>query len=117
MNDISLQIGTFFPQDTAEDAEVRDRTLRWAVLSHELIYKQARGENDLHDLVDEGLLLESEKDLLEEEPSKPQVVWEWMSSYFAHLSYGSPEDGGSRLPNWHMALPQEIVVFHTMYNR
>merc|ERR1719440_2740098 len=93
MNDISLQIGTFFPQDTFEDRDVRERTLRWSVLSHELIYKQARGENDLDDLLDCGLLLQHELDRLHQEPSKPQVVWAWMSSYFAHLAYGDPKEG------------------------
>eukprot|EP00928_Gymnodinium_smaydae_P077792 TRINITY_DN6125_c0_g1_i1.p1 TRINITY_DN6125_c0_g1~~TRINITY_DN6125_c0_g1_i1.p1 ORF type:complete len:419 (-),score=32.62 TRINITY_DN6125_c0_g1_i1:81-1337(-) len=106
VDDLSLQIAAYFPSDSAADKEVRERVLRWGVLSHELVYKQARADMDLTDLFEAGLITMPEMNLLDGEPSKPQIVWSWMASYFAHLAYGAPENGGSRLPYPAMILPQ-----------
>lgn len=43
-----------------------------------------------------------EAELLQDVPSKPQVIWMWMASYFTHLAYGSDQPGqvgtGGTLP-------------------
>jgi len=106
VDDLSLIIGSHFGSDSEADCEVRERVLRWSVLSHELIYKQARADMDLEDLVQQGLLLPAELELLKPLASKPQVIWAWMCSYFAHLAYGDPAAGGSRLPFPVTVLPQ-----------
>eukprot|EP00928_Gymnodinium_smaydae_P016895 TRINITY_DN16409_c0_g2_i1.p1 TRINITY_DN16409_c0_g2~~TRINITY_DN16409_c0_g2_i1.p1 ORF type:complete len:446 (-),score=47.46 TRINITY_DN16409_c0_g2_i1:392-1729(-) len=106
VSDLSLQLAAYFPSDSRADRGVRSRILRWGVLSHELVYKQARGETDLEDLLEAKLLTDHEWELLENEPSKPQVVWVWVSSYLTHLAYGSEEDGGGRLPYPAQVLPQ-----------
>lgn len=98
MSDLSLLVSAYFPQPEGPDREVRERVLRWALLSHELIYKQARAEGDLGDLVESGLLTDEEAVALGNMPSRPQVVWSWMTSYFSHLAYGEEATGGGRLP-------------------
>jgi len=106
VDDLSLIIGSYFGSNSPADREVRERVLRWSVLSHELIYKQARADTDLRDLVERDLLTPEELQLLKPLASKPQVVWAWMCSYFAHLAYGDPDQGGSRLPFPMTVLPQ-----------
>jgi len=99
LDDILLIVGALFPQDSAEDRDVRDRVLRWGALSHELMYKQIRGDNEFQDLVDKGLLLREEMAILGPLSSRPQCVWAWMCSYMAHLAYGEAAHGGSRMPH------------------
>jgi len=60
----------------------------------------------MSDLVQRGILKEHELELLLPECSKPQIIWGWMCSYFCHLAYGDPEQGGSRLPYPVTVLPQ-----------
>eukprot|EP00930_Biecheleria_cincta_P101994 TRINITY_DN93656_c0_g1_i1.p1 TRINITY_DN93656_c0_g1~~TRINITY_DN93656_c0_g1_i1.p1 ORF type:complete len:430 (+),score=47.63 TRINITY_DN93656_c0_g1_i1:62-1351(+) len=106
IDDLSLLVGSYFGRDTDADRQVREQVLRWGVLSHELVYKQARADANLADLVEIGLLTDHEQALLEQLSSKPQVIWAWMCSYFAHLAYGERQDGGSRLPYPVTTLPQ-----------
>merc|ERR1740121_1634911 len=105
-DDLALIIGSYFGRATEEDKQVREQVLRWCLLSYELVYKQARAQEDMSDLVQRGILKEHELELLLHECSKPQVVWGWMCSYFCHLAYGDPEHGGSRLPYPVTVLPQ-----------
>eukprot|EP00931_Biecheleriopsis_adriatica_P031712 TRINITY_DN18561_c0_g1_i1.p1 TRINITY_DN18561_c0_g1~~TRINITY_DN18561_c0_g1_i1.p1 ORF type:complete len:164 (-),score=25.11 TRINITY_DN18561_c0_g1_i1:60-551(-) len=42
----------------------------------------------MSDLVSSGLLLQDEAACLRFMPSRPQVVWAWMASFFSHLAYG-----------------------------
>lgn len=106
VDDIVLLIGAFFPRDTQADRDVREQVLRWGALSHELMYKQARNEHELRDLVEMGLLTQGEMLILEPLASRPQVIWAWMCSFMAHLAYGDPNEGGSRLPQPVTILPQ-----------
>jgi len=106
LDDILLIVGALFPQDTAEDREVRERVLRWGALSHELMYKQIRNDNDFQDLVENGHLLQEEMAILAPLSSRPQCVWAWMCSYMAHLAYGESADGGGRMPHAVTMLPQ-----------
>jgi len=99
LDDIMMIMGALFPQDSAEDREVRERVLRWGVLSHELMYKQIRNEDDFQDLVAKGLLLQEEAAILGPLSSRPQCVWAWMCSYMAHLAYGEEAHGGGRMPH------------------
>lgn len=97
VSDLTMLVSSFYPQDTSAHKEVRDRVLRWGVLSHELLYKQVSGSEDLRDLIEAGLLLPEEHQALGGVPSKPQVVWTWMSGFFTHLAVGSGALG-STLP-------------------
>ncbi|CAK0823448.1 unnamed protein product [Prorocentrum cordatum] len=99
LDDIIMIVGALFPQDSEEDRAVRERVLRWGVLSHELMYKQIRSEDDFQDLVDKGLLLQEEAAIIGPLSSRPQCVWAWMCSYMAHLAYGEAAHGGSRMPH------------------
>jgi len=105
LDDILLIVGALFPQDSAEDREVRDRVLRWGALSHELMYKQIRSDEQFEDLVDKGLLRREEMDILAPLSSRPQCVWAWMCSYMAHLAYGETANGGGRMPHAVTMLP------------
>eukprot|EP00439_Symbiodinium_sp_Y106_P028638 s2697_g3.t1 len=98
INDLTLLLTSYFPSDSPEDTLVRERMLRWAVLSHELMYKQAMQDEDLSDLLQCGLLEEEESKVLAPLPSKGQVVWAWATSYIAHLAHGPVDQGGSCLP-------------------
>ncbi|CAE7853229.1 HMCN1 [Symbiodinium necroappetens] len=98
INDLTLLLTSYFPSDSPEDTLVRERMLRWAVLSHELMYKQAMQDEDLSDLLQCGLLEEEERKVLAPLPSKGQVVWAWATSYIAHLAQGPVDQGGSCLP-------------------
>ncbi|CAE8593462.1 unnamed protein product [Polarella glacialis] len=106
LNDLNLLLAAYFPKDNPQDNEVRERILRWAVASHELMYKQACGDEDLDDLVASGLLEESECSVLAPLPSKGQVVWAWVAAYISHLAYGPVEEGGSRLPFAPTVMPE-----------
>lgn len=94
-SDLTMMISGFYPQDTPAHKEVRDRVLRWGVLSHELLYREVNGIKDLSSLRDNGLLLPEEESALQGALSKPQVVWMWMASYFNHLAYGKGNLGAS----------------------
>jgi hypothetical protein len=106
MDDICLLTACYFPKDTAEDREVREKVLRWLVLAHELIYKQVQEDSDLSDLERRGLLLEHEHRLIAPLASKSMVVVGWVVSYFGFLAFGDPSKGGSRLPLAVTVLPQ-----------
>lgn len=105
-DDLVLILGSYFGRDTEADKQVRETIVRWTILSYELVYKQARAEEDISDLVEKGLLFPHELDILLPEASKPQVIWSWMCGYMAHLAYGNPQAGGSRLPYPVTVLPQ-----------
>lgn len=105
-DDLSMLIGAFFPSRSPADQDIRSRVTRWNVLSHELVYKQARAEDSLQDLVDCGVLLPEERECLEQLPSKPQVVWAWQVSFMTHLAYGDAAQNGGRLPYPGWILPQ-----------
>lgn len=94
MADLTFYLSTYLPGDGA-NKEARELIHRWCVLSHELVYKQARGEDDLSDLVDDNLCTQEECDLLQHMPSRACMVWVWISSYLCHLAYGN---GPSRIP-------------------
>lgn len=51
--------------------------MRFAMLSHRLVFMQARGEVDLSGLVAEGLILPHEIQLLQDRPAKAMIVWGW----------------------------------------
>lgn len=105
-DDLALIIGSHFGSDSEADKQVRNKVLRWSLLSYELVFKQARAQEDMSDLIQRGILEEHELELLLPECSKPQVVWAWMCSYFCHLAYGDKAQGGSRLPHAVTVLPQ-----------
>ena len=100
------RLAVYFPGNTIEDEEAKETVLRYGVLSVKLLFKDARevdswnirdrkrlGCDNLGDLVDEGLLLNHEKELLKDCPSRAQVVWVWIASLFTKWCL----DG--RLPN------------------
>lgn len=97
VDDLCLLLGVYLPGEGA-NKESRELILRWAVLSHELIYKQAQGVTDMTDLINMGLLTSEERDRFEGLCSLPQMVWSWVASYICHLCFGDASEGGSRIP-------------------
>ena len=67
---------------TVADHAARALVLRYGLLSHALLYKEARQETELDDLVSAGLLHEHEAATLQPLSSKPLVVWAWMASFW-----------------------------------
>eukprot|EP00928_Gymnodinium_smaydae_P011699 TRINITY_DN14292_c0_g1_i1.p1 TRINITY_DN14292_c0_g1~~TRINITY_DN14292_c0_g1_i1.p1 ORF type:complete len:408 (+),score=27.25 TRINITY_DN14292_c0_g1_i1:68-1291(+) len=111
LDDISMLLACYFPKNDEADSAIRAQVLRWGVLSHELIYKQVVGTDDLSDVLSNGLLTKEEHDILKPHDgqqlcSLPQVVWCWVVSYIGHLAYGDPALGGSRLPYPVTVMPQ-----------
>jgi hypothetical protein len=95
IDSMCARLAIYFPGNTQEDEEAKETILRYGVLSIKLLFKDARevdswnikdrkrlGCDSLGDLVDEGLLLQHEKELLKDCPSRSQVVWVWIASLF-----------------------------------
>ena len=96
------RLAIYFPGNTKEDDEAKEIILRYGVLSVKLLFKDAREVDswnisdrkrlncdNLSDLVDEGLLLDHEKELLKDCPSRAQVVWVWIASLFTKWCLGT----------------------------
>merc|ERR1719204_1684713 len=69
----------------AEDRKYKERMLRLCLLSHALVYDQARKKRDRDALqyhVDAGLMSPSELCALDGKDNKPLVVWSWIACYF-----------------------------------
>lgn len=92
---LCMRLSIYFPGNSKEDDEAKETILRYGVLSLKLLFKDARevdswnigdrkrlGCDDLTDLVDEGLLLPHERELLKESPARSQVIWVWIASLF-----------------------------------
>jgi len=95
IDSMCARLAVYFPGNTKEDDEAKEIILRYGVLSVKLLFKDAKevdswniddrkrlGCDNLGDLVDEGLLLPHEKELLKDCPSRAQVVWVWIASLF-----------------------------------
>lgn len=68
-----------------EWCQFRKLVLRYCLLSYELTFMQAQGEDaSVDELVEWRLLTEDEADMLRNEPSKPQVVWAWVAGMFSN---------------------------------
>ena len=90
VDDLSCWAAAWFSSKSAADREARALVLRLGLLSHALLYKQARGEADaLDDLVAAGLLRTEEVAALEPLASKPQVVWAWMTHFWTKALGGA----------------------------
>jgi len=79
------------------DRIYKRRVLRLGLLSYNLIFKQGRGKEDLKNLtklVKRGLITEGELELIKDLPSKPQVVWVWISQ----VIHGIAVQGKIRYP-------------------
>jgi len=83
VDDLSTWAACWFHNKSLADRSARALVMRLGLLSHALLYKQAREEDDhLDDLVAAGLLHEHEARTLLPLASKPQVVWSWMTSFW-----------------------------------
>jgi len=92
VDDLCIWAAAWFHKGSVADHAARALVLRYGLLSHALLYKQARGEDDqLSDLVAGGLLLEHEKRALEPLVSKPLVVWAWMTHFWTKALSGQLE--------------------------
>merc|ERR1712007_383587 len=77
------------------------------LLSHALVYNQARGAEDIKELsklVDRGLMTEAELCVIQNMSSKSQVVWVWISQ----LIHGLASKGKVRHPG--VMVPQFDVM-------
>ena len=89
VDDLCMWAAAYFDQKTSADRTARSLVLRYGLLSHALLYKQARGEEDqLDDLLAAGLLLPHEQEALQPLASKPLVVWAWLSHFWAQALAG-----------------------------
>mmetsp|Transcript_105415 Transcript_105415/g.186689 ORF Transcript_105415/g.186689 Transcript_105415/m.186689 type:complete len:391 (-) Transcript_105415:137-1309(-) len=86
INDINLLLATRFRSH--EDRPMKEKVLRLCLLSHRLLYAQARdreGPEFLQGIIDCGLMTPEEAAILKDEPAKAQIVWVWISAIFVEL--------------------------------
>lgn len=89
VDDLCVWSAAYFYRKTFPDRAARALVLRYGLLSHALLYKQARGEDDqLEDLTAAGLLTPQEQIALQPLPSKPLAVWAWLSHFWARALAG-----------------------------
>ena len=90
VSDLSTYASAWFRSGSSQDLAARKLNLRLGLLSNALLYKRARGESsdreDLEDLVESGLLLEHEAEVLAPLPFKAQVVWAWMTAFWSQAA-------------------------------
>ena len=97
--ELNTWAGIWFRSGSKADAEARALNIRYGLAAHLLLYRGARGEEDLSDLVSDGLLLPHEAAILAPLPSKSQMVFAWLAEFWNRAL--SPDQGGlgtSRLP-------------------
>lgn len=95
VDNMCMRMSIYFPGSGSNDVMARKTILRYGLLSIALLFKEAReidawteeereslGVDDLSDLVVDGMLTNSEKELLEDCGGKSQMVWVWISSLF-----------------------------------
>lgn len=83
IDDLASWSASWFCERTIADRAARALVIRLGLLSHALLYKEARGEaEDLEDLLSAGILLEHEARALQPLASKPLVVWAWMTHFW-----------------------------------
>lgn len=91
--DMGLRAAVYFPSSSDADVEARETVLRLGLLSICLLFKDAQEIDawsaddfqvtySLDDLVEDGLLTLLERDLLEAQAARSQVVWVWIASYW-----------------------------------
>ena len=85
---LSVLAAAWFHTGSVADRSARDLIKRLGLASHALLYKEARGEDNLDDLVHAGLLLPEEAQALAPLPSKGQVVWSWLTHFWARVLSG-----------------------------
>jgi len=92
------QIASTHLGPSKEHRQCKALILRYGLLSHALVYKQAQStDNQLQDLLEIDLLNKEELVILKNLDHKAQIVWVWMTSFFQYLIF----DTGS--------IPKELV--------
>jgi predicted membrane chloride channel (bestrophin family) len=82
----------------AEDASFKETLLRLILVTHRLVYLEARAEeSDEHikNLADVGLLLEDEFKVLDGQCSKPQLVLVWIGRLYHEIAKQRSWDAGT----------------------
>jgi len=87
VTDISLSLAGLLHANTKEEEQVKNLVLRYGLLSHALIYGEARDyflQKDHEywdDLMAKGLIVYREMKVLKKVRRKPEAVWGWILSY------------------------------------
>eukprot|EP00930_Biecheleria_cincta_P075083 TRINITY_DN62274_c0_g1_i1.p1 TRINITY_DN62274_c0_g1~~TRINITY_DN62274_c0_g1_i1.p1 ORF type:complete len:420 (-),score=48.32 TRINITY_DN62274_c0_g1_i1:43-1302(-) len=86
VDDLCLWSGAWLSSNSVADISAQRIVRRYGLLALALMFKQARGTDDnLEDLVEQGLLCNNEVLALQGRASKPQVVWTWMAKFWQQL--------------------------------
>lgn len=89
---LSMWAAAWWGRGTPEDTAARALVLRYGLLSHALLFKEARGELSeaqdprkagLEDLMSQQLLKECEALALAPLPCKANVVWAWQTTFWS----------------------------------
>jgi len=85
ISDVVNLSATVLIEDNEETREAQTTILRYCTLSLFLLNKQAIGDRNLNDLVEQGLLTEDEQNSLAAWPSQASIVWIWIMKYWMSL--------------------------------
>ncbi|KAL1522857.1 hypothetical protein AB1Y20_017824 [Prymnesium parvum] len=80
--DLNFYAAVFFNSGSVADREARALNLRYGLAAHALLYLGARGNDNLDELVEDGLLLPEEAAALDGLPSKSQMVFQWVAEFW-----------------------------------
>jgi hypothetical protein len=108
--DLNMYAALWFNSGSVADRDARALVQRYGLLCHLLLYKDARGQTSLDDAVDKGLLLPHEAAILTSLPSRTQMVFSWLSEFWAKALSESGHEvlGTSKVP--HAANQAPIVL-------
>jgi len=83
ISDLNMYATTWFSSGSKADRAARELVLRYGLAAHTLLYKAARRDESLDSLVDSGLLLKEEAEVLAPLPSKSQMVFAWLFDFWS----------------------------------
>ena len=114
IDDLCMWSAAWFASGSASDVAAQRLVRRYGLLSHALLYKEARQEAEqLDDVIQAGLLLEHEAHALQPLASKPAVVWAWMTHLWTRLL--ADELGTTSVP--HAAQLAPMIMQRCMQGR
>ncbi|KAL3916691.1 MAG: hypothetical protein SGPRY_006711 [Prymnesium sp.] len=106
--DLNIYASIWFRSRSQADEEARALNLRYGLAAHTLLYYGARGNDDLSELVNEGILLPEEVAALEGVPSKSQMVFSWLADFWSRALSDECDLGTSRIPHAAYIAPSVI---------
>jgi hypothetical protein len=107
IENLCILSGAIWSRGTYEDKASRHLVLRYGLASHALFFKQARGDDlsaGLQEMVEQNVLTDEERKVLEKLPAPSQVVISWLTTFFFRAISEAPA-GRTPVPHAREMLP------------